>query len=104
MSIFFVSIFLATSTQHGFPYQDDSTGNPAPQRHHVMHTVRNLYDVDGNLRLSDAGHVFLEWDRNAIKTIEGIVMPQQVQSLPEMCNGEVMCALPILQSRMLMLG
>lgn len=106
ISLLLVSIFLATSTYYGFPYQDDSTGNPTPQRHHVLHTTRNFYDIDRNLRHSDNGFLFLEWDRNAWKTIEGVTMnsPGTLQTLPEMCNDEVLCGLPCIQSRMLVLG
>lgn len=104
LSLLLSSIFLATSTNYGFPYQDDSTNNPTPQRHHILHTVRNLYGFDGNLRHADGGYLFIEWDRNAIKTIEGVTMPEQLLSPSEMCHNEVLCALPYVQSRMLMLG
>lgn len=105
LALLLSSIFLATSTHFGFPYQDDSTNNnPTPQRHHVFHTVRNLYSFDGSLRQVDGGYLFIEWDRNAIKTLEGLTMPEQLLSPSEMCNNEVLCALPYVQSRMLQLG
>lgn len=36
ISIFIASIIVATSTSIGFPYQDESTGNPVVQRHYVV--------------------------------------------------------------------
>lgn len=69
-----------------------------------MHTARTLYDVNGNVRYSDGGYLFVEWDRNSLKTIQGVTMPEKLLTVNEMCNGEVLCALPFIQSRMLMLG
>lgn len=56
------------------------------------------------MRHSDGGFLFIEWDRNSLKTIQGVTMPLEPQTLAEMCNGEALCGLPIVQSRMLMLG
>ncbi|KAG5684776.1 hypothetical protein PVAND_013989 [Polypedilum vanderplanki] len=103
--IFLITIYLATSTHIGFPYQDDLNGNnPTPQRHHILHTARTFYDINGNVRHSDGGLLFIEWDRNSLKTIQGVTMPIEPQTLAEMCNNEPLCGLPIVQSRMIMLG
>jgi hypothetical protein len=102
--IFVISISLAR-TSFGFPYKDDSTGNPTPQRNHVFHTIRTFYDIDGNVRKTDSGYMFLGWDRNALKTIEGVVMAEGIPvPYAEMCDNEVLCGLPIIVSRMFMLG
>ncbi|CAG9802997.1 unnamed protein product [Chironomus riparius] len=104
MSLFFISIFVATSTSIGFPYQDESTGNPVVQRHYVVHTTRTFYDINGHVRKADSGILFIEWDRNCLKTIEGVTMPVQPQTLEEMCDDEPFCGLPIVFSRMFMFG
>lgn len=43
ISIFLISIFLAISTPWGFPYQNDSSGNPTVQRHFIA--VRDEFNV-----------------------------------------------------------
>lgn len=70
----------------------------------LQHTTRTFYDVNGHVRKTDSGILFIEWDRNCLKTIEGVSMPVQPQTLEEMCDGEPFCGLPIVFSRMFMFG
>lgn len=69
-----------------------------------QHTTRNFFDEQGNLRHSDAGFFFMQWDRHAKKTIEGIAIPELPIHFAEMCNEEVLCGLPLMSSRQLLLG
>ncbi|XP_055371692.1 endoplasmic reticulum metallopeptidase 1-like [Condylostylus longicornis] len=93
-------------THYGFPYRDDSNGAPAVQRHFIAHTVRTLYDSEGNVRYTDSGFWFREADRNAKKTIESLAMPEtpipQDQNI--LCENEVFCGLPFYSSRQLHTG
>lgn len=46
----------------------------------------------------------MEWDRNAKKTIEGIAIPDVPKQFTEICNDEILCGLPLISSRSLLLG
>lgn len=70
----------------------------------LQHTTRTFYDINGHVRKTDSGILFIEWDRNCLKTIEGVSMPVQPRTLEEMCDGEPFCGLPIVFSRMFMFG
>lgn len=93
-------------TRYGFPYEDESLGAPKIQRHSISHTVRTLYDKEGNIRYTDAGFWMLEFDRNAKKTIESLTMPEEPipQESNILCKNEVFCGLPVLSIRQLMVG
>lgn len=69
-----------------------------------QHTARTFFDENGGVRHSDAGYYFVEWDRHAKKTIEGITIPDISFHFSEVCKGEVFCGMPLLSSRSLMLG
>lgn len=69
-----------------------------------QHTTRNFFDENGALRHSDGGFFFMEWDRNAKKTIEGIAIPDVPKQFTEICNDEILCGLPLISSRSLLLG
>ena len=69
-----------------------------------QHTERTFHSINGDVRKSDTGYLFLEWDRNSLKTIEGLTMPEEPQTLAQMCDGESLCGLPIVMSRMFTLG
>lgn len=93
-------------THYGFPYRDTKHGEPKVQRHYITHTVRTLYDKEGNIRYTDSGFWFLEMDRNARKTIESLTMPEEPIPQDEniLCKSEVICGLPVLSARQLMQG
>lgn len=69
-----------------------------------QHTARTFFDEHGGVRYSDAGVLFAQWDRHGQKTIEGITMPDLPMPLKEMCNDEILCGLPLISSRQLLLG
>lgn len=56
------------------------------------------------MRYSDAGFYFMQWDRHAKKTIEGISIPEVPVHFTEMCGDEVLCGLPLISSRSLLMG
>ncbi|XP_068152302.1 endoplasmic reticulum metallopeptidase 1-like [Drosophila tropicalis] len=88
-------------TNVGFPYSDDTGGQPRTQRHYMSHTIRTLYDRDGNIRYTDSGIWMLNMDRNSQKTIESLIMPEE--PIPNhkniLCKSEAFCGLPIYSIR-----
>lgn len=105
LAIFLVSVFLAIATHVGFPYRDDSDGYPTVQRHYITHTQRNFYDSAGKLRYADSGYWLRDLDRNALKTVEGIAMPNlPLDQLENNMCKEVFCGLPVTSARQLHTG
>ncbi|XP_055905553.1 endoplasmic reticulum metallopeptidase 1-like [Eupeodes corollae] len=98
--------YFISFTHYGFPYRDDRGGAPAVQRHYITHTVRTLYDKDGNIRYTDSGFWMSDMDRNCRKTVESLSMPET--PIPHefniLCKNEIFCGLPFLTSRQLHLG
>lgn len=103
-SLFLVGIVLAISTNVGFPYQNDVTGNPAVQRHTITHTTRTFYNFNGEIRQSDGGFMFVKWDRHSKKTIEGMVIPDAPKQIQDVCGNELFCGMPLTSSRLLAHG
>lgn len=58
ISIFLISVFAATYTNIGFPYQDESSGNPVVQRHHVM--VKIIFIFNGFQKFKKVSDKFFE--------------------------------------------
>ncbi|XP_046804765.1 endoplasmic reticulum metallopeptidase 1-like [Lucilia cuprina] len=98
--------YFISFTHYGFPYRDDKSGDPRVQRHYITHSIRTLYDKQGDLRYTDSGFWFQEMDRNARKTIESLTMPEEPIPQDEniLCKSEVFCGLPLLSARQLLPG
>lgn len=112
-SRFFVSLvvgiilfrFVISNAGFEFPYQDDSRGNPTPQRLFITHTSRHFYNRSGALRSSDSGFWMRDLDRNTRKTIESLSAPgNPIEQNEEFCRNEVFCALPTYSCRQLHTG
>ena len=93
-------------THMEFPYRDDSDGNPTPQRHHITHSSRIIYDLNGRIQYTDSGYLFREWDRNAEKTIDSLTAPDTPvrQHDNSICNDVPFCGLPLYSCRQLHTG
>lgn len=67
--------------------------------------MRTLFDKEGKIRYTDSGYWMFEFDRNALKTIESLAMPEKPipQDKNILCKSEVLCGLPLYTSRQLML-
>ncbi|CAO1401575.1 unnamed protein product [Diamesa serratosioi] len=104
ISLFLVGIILAISTNIGFPYQNELTGNPTVQRQTITHTMRLFYNLDGELRRADGGFMFVKWDRHSKKTIEGMVIPDIPNQIQDICESELFCGMPLTSSRLLAHG
>lgn len=68
-----------------------------------QHTLRTVYDAQGQVSYSDSGFFFRELDRNTHKTLESLVapdllMPQQQNAL---CQQRPFCGLPYYTCRQL---
>ncbi|XP_058460649.1 endoplasmic reticulum metallopeptidase 1-like [Malaya genurostris] len=91
-----IAVLLACFTQVGFPYRDDSSKAPTPQRHFVTHVLRVYHDKDGLLRRKDSGFLFREMDRNSYRVIRSVVAPESMVAMQDMntCETEIFCAVP----------
>lgn len=117
--------FVFSNAGFEFPYQDESTGNPTPQRLFVtvkkrvgkvnrigikppfipQHTTRHFYDKSGGLKSSDSGFWMRELDINARKTIESLSAPgNPIVPDEAFCKDNVFCALPTFSCRQLHTG
>lgn len=98
-------LYIIGVTHYGFPYRDDPKA-PSVQRHFITHTIRTLYDREGNIRYTDSGFWLREVDRNARKTIESLAMPEIpiAQENNILCKNEIFCGLPFYSSRQMHTG
>lgn len=124
LAIYVISrYYFVAFTKYGFPYRDNSNGFPAVQRHFItvnfrilelylengimllifQHTMRTVHDLNGTIQYTDAGFWMRELDRNAKKTIESLIAPDE--PIPQMknnlCQTQVFCGLPFYSCRQL---
>lgn len=104
LAIYVISrYYFVAFTKYGFPYRDNSNGFPAVQRHFITHTMRTVHDLNGTIQYTDAGFWMRELDRNAKKTIESLIAPDE--PIPQMknnlCQTQVFCGLPFYSCRQL---
>ncbi|KAH8415787.1 hypothetical protein KR222_000951, partial [Zaprionus bogoriensis] len=90
------SIFLATSTQLGFPYRAKTSG----QRVAYLHARNVFYEYDGSLSNDESGYLFLYQDRRKEASLSGskVNLTGLVSIVPE-CEKHMMCGLPLYDSR-----
>lgn len=68
-----------------------------------QHTIRTVYDANGQPSYTDSGFYFRDLDRNAHKTLESLVAPDllQPQELNALCTSRPFCGLPFHSCRQL---
>uniref|UniRef100_A0A182PS58 FXNA-like protease n=1 Tax=Anopheles epiroticus TaxID=199890 RepID=A0A182PS58_9DIPT len=96
LSVFaMIAFLLSCCTQVGFPYRNESNGEPSLQRHYVTHTLQ-VAQRDGRPVLEGAGFLFREMDRNAIRVIRGIAKPSEAVQMRRMasCRTMLFCGVP----------
>ncbi|KFB43336.1 AGAP003422-PA-like protein [Anopheles sinensis] len=90
-----IAFLLACCTQVGFPYRDESNGDPSVQRHYVTHTLQVARDGAGNV-IEKSGFLLREMDRNALRVIRGVAKPDEVTPMRQMdtCRTMLFCGVP----------
>uniref|UniRef100_A0A182XUW1 FXNA-like protease n=1 Tax=Anopheles quadriannulatus TaxID=34691 RepID=A0A182XUW1_ANOQN len=96
MTVFaMIAFLLGCCTQVGFPYRDESNGEPSVQRHYVTHTLQVAHR-DGAVVSEGAGFLFREMDRNAVRVIRGVAKPAEAVPMRQMesCRTMLFCGVP----------
>ncbi|XP_062133874.1 LOW QUALITY PROTEIN: endoplasmic reticulum metallopeptidase 1-like [Drosophila sulfurigaster albostrigata] len=91
-----LSVFLASSTQLGFPYRPRTSG----QRVAYLHVRNKFYEYDGSLSKDESGYLFLYQDRRKETVLEGTnVNLSGLVSVTSRCEKYMMCGMPLYDSR-----
>ncbi|KAH8299600.1 hypothetical protein KR044_003431, partial [Drosophila immigrans] len=91
-----LSVFLASSTQLGFPYRPRTSG----QRVAYLHVRNKFYEYDGSLGKDESGYLFLYQDRRKETVLEGTnVNLTGLVSLKSNCEKYMMCGMPLYDYR-----
>ncbi|EDV35717.1 uncharacterized protein Dana_GF12334 [Drosophila ananassae] len=91
-----VTIFMATSTQIGFPYRPKTNVQRVP----FLHVRRTFYEYDGSVSKDDSGYLFNLQDRrgpNPLKDSE--VNLTGLVSVASDCDKYLMCGYPMYDHR-----
>ncbi|KAH8299601.1 hypothetical protein KR044_003430, partial [Drosophila immigrans] len=87
-----ISVFLASSTQLGFPYRPRTSG----QRVAYLHVRNKFYENDGSLGKDESGYLFWYPDRRQETVLEGTnVNLTGLVSLKSNCEKYMMCGMPL---------
>ncbi|XP_060655349.1 endoplasmic reticulum metallopeptidase 1-like [Drosophila nasuta] len=87
-----LSVFLASSTQLGFPYRPRTSG----QRVAYLHVRNKFYEYDGSLSKDESGYLFMYQDRRTETVLEGTnVNLTGLVSLQSRCEKYMMCGMPL---------
>ncbi|KAH8300004.1 hypothetical protein KR044_008474 [Drosophila immigrans] len=91
-----ISVFLASSTQLGFPYRPRTSG----QRVAYLHVRNKFFEYDGSLSKDESGYLFLYQDRRKETVLEGTnVNLTGLVSLKSNCEKYMMCGMPLYDER-----
>ncbi|KAL7737087.1 hypothetical protein ACLKA6_005304 [Drosophila palustris] len=91
-----LSLFLASSTQLGFPYRPKTSG----QRVAYLHVRNKFYEYDGTLSKDESGYWFLYQDRRKETVLEGSnVNLTGLVSAKSNCDKYMMCGMPLYDYR-----
>ncbi|KAM8714031.1 hypothetical protein ACLKA7_014224 [Drosophila subpalustris] len=91
-----LSLFLASSTQLGFPYRPKTSG----QRVAYLHVRNKFYEYDGSLSKDESGYWFLYQDRRKETVLEGSnVNLTGLVSAKSNCDKYMMCGMPLYDYR-----
>uniref|UniRef100_A0A182W0J6 FXNA-like protease n=1 Tax=Anopheles minimus TaxID=112268 RepID=A0A182W0J6_9DIPT len=90
-----IAFLLGCCTQVGFPYRDESNGEPSVQRHYVTHTLQVAPSSSGTV-VQNSGFLFREMDRNAVRVIRGVAKPSEAVPMRQMesCRTMLFCGVP----------
>ncbi|XP_053657858.1 endoplasmic reticulum metallopeptidase 1-like [Anopheles marshallii] len=90
-----IAFLLGCCTQVGFPYRDESNGEPSVQRHYVTHTLQVAHRNDGPV-VKNSGFLLREMDRNAVRVIRGVAKPSEAVPMRQMetCRTMLFCGVP----------
>ncbi|KAH8299599.1 hypothetical protein KR044_003432, partial [Drosophila immigrans] len=87
-----LSVFLASSTQLGFPYRPRTSG----QRVAYLHVRNKFFEYDGSLGKDESGYLFWYPDRRQETVLEGTnVNLTGLVSLKSNCEKYMMCGMPL---------
>ncbi|ALC42476.1 CG10073, partial [Drosophila busckii] len=91
-----VGMYLATSTQIGFPYRPKTN----VQRVSYMAVRNRFYEYDGTLSKDESGYLFNFQDRRMERAWLGTrVNLTGLQSMTARCQNHMMCGMPLFDSR-----
>ncbi|XP_034476003.1 endoplasmic reticulum metallopeptidase 1-like [Drosophila innubila] len=91
-----LSLFLASSTQLGFPYRPKTSG----QRVAYLHVRNKFYEYDGTLSKDESGYLFLYQDRRKETVLDGSnVNLTGLVSIKSNCEKHMMCGMPLYDYR-----
>ncbi|XP_016978258.2 endoplasmic reticulum metallopeptidase 1-like isoform X1 [Drosophila rhopaloa] len=96
MTVFGVSIFLATVTPLGFPYRAATNVERVP----YLHVRRTFYEYNGNVSKEDSGYLFNFQDRRGPAPLEGTnVNLTGLVGIATECEERMMCGQPLYDHR-----
>ncbi|XP_034477172.1 endoplasmic reticulum metallopeptidase 1-like [Drosophila innubila] len=91
-----LSLYLASSTQLGFPYRPKTSG----QRVAYLHVRNKFYDYDGTLSKDESGYLFNFQDRREETPFVGTnVNLTGMVSIKSNCERYMMCGMPLYDYR-----
>ncbi|XP_034475996.1 endoplasmic reticulum metallopeptidase 1-like [Drosophila innubila] len=91
-----LAIYLASSTQIGFPYRPKTSGH----RVAFLHVRNRFYEYDGSLSKDESGYLFNYQDRREEKALEGTkVNLTGLVSIESNCYTHMMCGMPLFDFR-----
>ncbi|XP_033149126.1 endoplasmic reticulum metallopeptidase 1-like [Drosophila busckii] len=91
-----VGMYLASSTQIGFPYRPKTSG----QRVSYLQVRNKFYEYDGTLSKDESGYLFNILDRRRERPWIGTrVNLTGLQSMKTRCNEHMMCGMPLFDYR-----
>ncbi|XP_059614556.1 endoplasmic reticulum metallopeptidase 1-like isoform X2 [Phlebotomus argentipes] len=91
--LFSVLGIILLATPIGFPYRADTN----PQRYWIFHTDRVFYELNNNVRKTDAGYMLLPMDSNSYPDFLKDYVPEMESAVAveEDCTEEIFCGLPL---------
>ncbi len=91
-----VTFLLVCTTRLGFPYSGDKN-NLAPHRAFALHTEREFYNRQGDLKASDSGYWIVNLDRNSPgKLLDHVPEMYALEEVsPKQCEKFIFCGMPL---------
>ncbi|KAH8300003.1 hypothetical protein KR044_008473, partial [Drosophila immigrans] len=91
-----LTVYLASSTQLGFPYRAKTSG----LRVAFLHARNRFYEYDGSLSKDESGYLFNFQDRREEKALDGTdVDLTGLVSIKTKCYTQMMCGMPLYDFR-----
>ncbi|XP_034102180.1 endoplasmic reticulum metallopeptidase 1-like [Drosophila albomicans] len=89
-----VGMYLASSTQLGFPYRPKTNS----ERIMYQHVRRIFYEYDGNVSKDESGYLFNFQDRREYRPYAGVNLTGLIRTEPQ-CEEYMMCGMPLFDER-----